>query len=204
MQERGKKTPYIIGLTGGIGSGKSTISSMFEELGAEIVDADKISHSIVSKNKPLYKEIVNHFGSQILNEQEELNRPLLRKIIFNDSEEKAWLEDLMHPAIKNTILGIVKESQNPYIILSVPLLLESGNYEFVDRVLVIDVPESLQLERIGKRDNISAELAQNIIKSQISRGERNKKADDIIINDAPIEDIRKLVVQLHNKYLQAK
>jgi len=204
MQERGKKTPYIIGLTGGIGSGKSTISSMFEELGAEIVDADKISHSIVSKNKPHYKEIVNHFGSQILNEQEELNRPLLRKIIFNDSEEKAWLEDLMHPAIKNTILGIVKESQNPYIILSVPLLLESGNYEFVDRVLVIDVPESLQLERIGKRDNISAELAQNIIKSQISRGERNKKADDIIINDAPIEDIRKLVVQLHNKYLQAK
>ncbi len=204
MQEIVKQTPYIIGLTGGIGSGKSTISGMFEKLGAEIVDADKISHALVSKNEPLYKEIVNHFGSQILNDQEQLNRPLLRKIIFNDSEEKAWLEELMHPAIKNTILGIVKESQNPYIILSVPLLLESGNYEFVDRVLVIDVPESLQLERIGKRDSISTDLAQSIIKSQISRSERNKKADDIIVNDAPMEDIRKLVVQLHNKYLQAK
>ncbi len=203
MQESGKKTPYIIGLTGGIGSGKSTISSMFEELGAEIVDADKISHSIVSKNKPLYKEIVKHFGSDILDEKEELNRPVLRNIIFNDHKEKAWLEALMHPVIKNTISGIIKESQNPYIILSVPLLLESGNYDFVDRVLVIDVPEALQLERIGKRDNISTELAQSIIKSQMSRSERNKRADDIIVNDAPIEDIRKLVKNLHAKYQQA-
>ncbi len=203
MQERGKKTPYIIGLTGGIGSGKSTISCMFEKLGAEVVDADKISHSIVSKNKPLYKEIVKHFGSDILDEKKELNRPALRNIIFNDSKEKAWLEALMHPAIKSTILEIIKKSQKPYIILSVPLLLESGNYDFVDRVLVIDVPESVQLERIGKRDNISRELAQSIIKSQMSRSERNKRADDIIVNDAPIEDISKLVKQLDGKYQQA-
>lgn len=203
MQERGKKTPYIIGLTGGIGSGKSTISCMFEKLGAEVVDADKISHSIVSKNKPLYKEIVKHFGSDILDEKKELNRPALRNIIFNDSKEKAWLEALMHPAIKSTILEIIKKSQKPYIILSVPLLLESGNYDFVDRVLVIDVPESVQLERIGKRDNISRELAQSIIKSQMSRSERNKRADDIIVNDAPFEDISKLVKQLDGKYQQA-
>ena len=204
MQETGAKTPYIIGLTGGIGSGKSTICSMFEELGAEVIDADQISHAIVRKDRPLYQEIVSHFGARIIDEKKELNRPLLRKVIFNDSKEKKWLESLMHPVINREILSLINKSKSPYIILSVPLLLESKNYEFVDRILVIDIPESLQLDRIKKRDNISTELAQKIINSQITRSERNKKADDIIVNDAPIEDIRKLVKKLHSKYQKTK
>ena len=204
MQDRGPKTPYIIGLTGGIGSGKSTISSMFEELGAEVIDADKISNAIVQKDKPLYQEIVNHFGLNVLDEKQELNRPFLRKVIFNDPEEKAWLEALMHPAIKNEILRRIRQSKSTYIILSVPLLLESKNYDFVNRILVVDIPKSLQLERIRKRDNSPTDLIEKIIDSQISRDERNKMADDIVLNDAPIEDIKKIVKQLHAQYQQAK
>ena len=204
MQDRGTKTPYIIGLTGGIGSGKSTISSMFEELGAEVIDADKISNAIVQKDKPLYQEIVNHFGLNVLDEKQELNRPFLRKVIFNDPEEKAWLEALMHPAIKNEILRRIRQSKSTYIILSVPLLLESKNYDFVNRILVVDIPKSLQLERIRKRDNSPTDLIEKIIDSQISRDERNKMADDIVLNDAPIEDIKKIVKQLHAQYQQAK
>jgi dephospho-CoA kinase len=202
MQESGQRKPYILGLTGGIGSGKTTISNIFKELGVEIIDADEISRTLVLKDTLLFKNIVKHFGNHILNKAGELDRSALRQIIFNAPKEKQWLEEILHPAIQTEIQRQIIESTSAYVVLVVPLLLESGNYNFVDRVLVIDVPETLQIERIKQRDSSNEELVKNIIAAQISRQERLSQADDIIDNSGSLSLIRDQVKKLHAKYLQ--
>lgn len=201
MQESGQHKPYILGLTGGIGSGKSTISKHFKSLGVDVIDADEISRTLVQKNTPLLKNIVSHFGNDILNHAGELDRSALRLIIFNVPEEKQWLEELLHPAIQLEIDKQINQSSSTYVVLAVPLLLESGNYQFVDRVLVIDVPESVQIERIKKRDGSSDQLIKSIIAAQVSRQERLKQADDIIDNSGSQALLKDRVEKLHNSYL---
>ena len=201
MQESGQHKPYILGLTGGIGSGKSTICKHFKSLGVDVIDADKISRTLVQKNKPLFNSIVSHFGSDILNHAGELDRSALRLIIFTVPDEKQWLEELLHPAIQMEIEKQINQSSSTYVVLAVPLLLESGNYQFVDRVLVIDVPEAVQIERIKKRDGSSDQLIKSIIAAQVSRQQRLKQADDIIDNSGSQALLKDRVEKLHTSYL---
>ena len=191
----------IIGLTGGIGSGKTAVSETFEKLGITVVDADLASRVVVEKGKPCLEEIAKHFGNDILNENDELNRAKLREIIFNSDSEKLWLESLLHPAIAEQIKDELNASKSPYTILVSPLLLETNQRDFCDKVLVVDVPIELQMERTTKRDGVSEDQVKSIIKSQINRDERLQLADEIIINEGSIEDLEMIVRELHKKLI---
>ena len=191
----------IIGLTGGIGSGKTAVSETFEKLGITVVDADLASRVVVEKGKPCLEEIAKHFGDDILNENDELNRAKLREIIFNSDSEKLWLESLLHPAIAEQIKDELNASKSPYTILVSPLLLETNQRDFCDKVLVVDVPIELQMERTTKRDGVSKDQVKSIIKSQINRDERLQLADEIIINEGSIEDLEMIVRELHEKLI---
>ena len=191
----------IVGLTGGIGSGKTAVSDCFEELGIVIVDADLASRVVVEKGKPCLEQISERFGQDILNEAGELDRAKLREIIFNSDEEKEWLESLLHPAIARQIQEELKASTSLYSILVSPLLLETGQKDYCDKVLVVDVPVETQVERTLKRDGVSEEQVQSIIKAQISRQNRLELADEVIINDGSLEDLQLVVKQLHKKII---
>ena len=191
----------IIGLTGGIGSGKTAVSETFEKLGITVVDADLASRVVVEKGKPCLEEIAKHFGNDILNENDELNRAKLREIIFNSDSEKLWLESLLHPAIAEQIKDELNASKSPYTILVSPLLLETNQRDFCDKVLVVDVPIELQMERTIKRDGVSEDQVKSIIKSQINRDERLQLADEIILNEGSIEDLEMIVRELHEKLI---
>ena len=203
MQVNGGNASYIVGLTGGIGSGKTAVSEIFRELGADIIDADEISRNLLKKGAPLVKDIVDHFGTESLDAQGNLDRPALRQRIFNDPSAKGWLESLLHPAIRKEIQERIHNSTGCYILLVVPLLLESGDYDFVDRILVVDIPESLQVERIMQRDGTEAELVRRIIESQATRQQRLEQADDVLDNSGSLDEARTKVRQLHEQYMQA-
>ena len=191
----------IIGLTGGIGSGKTAVSDIFEELGIRVVDADLASRVVVEKGRPSLEEIAKHFGQGILTEEGELDRAKLREIIFNSDEEKNWLESLLHPAIARQIQDELKASSSPYTILVSPLLLETNQKDFCDKVLVVDVPVETQIERTLKRDDVSLEQVQSIIKAQISRDKRLELADEVIVNDKSLEDLQLAVSKLHQQFI---
>ena len=191
----------IIGLTGGIGSGKTAVSDIFEELGIGIVDADLASRVVVEKGRPSLEEIAKHFGQGILTEAGELDRAKLREIIFNSDEEKNWLESLLHPAIAKQIQEELKASSSPYTILVSPLLLETNQKDFCNKVLVVDVPVETQIERTLKRDDVSLEQVQSIIKAQISRDKRLELADEVIVNDKSFEDLQRAVSKLHQQFI---
>ena len=195
---------FKIGLTGGIASGKSTVANLFSDLGIEILDADKIAHSITSKQRSAYDKIVKHFGKGVLGDDNELDRKKLRRIIFNNSELRKDLEQIIHPEVHSIINKQTFESQEPYQIIVIPLLIETGYQDFVDRVLIIDCSLKTQLERLMNRDNETLESARKIVANQIVRNERLKFADDIIDNEKKISisDLKKKVLQLHGAYLK--
>jgi dephospho-CoA kinase len=191
----------IIGLTGGIGSGKTAVSDSFESLGIDVVDADLASRVVVQKGKPCLLKIAQHFGEDILTKEAELDRAKLREIIFKSEEEKNWLESLLHPAIANQIQDELNASKSPYTILVSPLLLETNQKDFCSKVLAVDVPVETQVERTLKRDGVSKEQVQAIIDSQISRNDRLNLADEVIVNDGTLEDLEIAVKILHEKFL---
>ena len=191
----------IIGLTGGIGSGKTAVSDSFESLGIDVVDADLASRVVVQKGKPCLLKIAQHFGEDILTKEAELDRAKLREIIFKSEEEKNWLESLLHPAIANQIKDELNASKSPYTILVSPLLLETNQKDFCSKVLAVDVPVETQIERTLKRDGVSKEQVQAIINSQISRNDRLNLADEVIVNDGTLEDLEIAVKILHEKFL---
>ena len=192
----------IIGLTGGIGSGKSTAAKIFEELNIQVVDTDNIARLAVKPDQPAYEQIVFHFGKSILLPNGNINRALLRKIIFKDINNKRWIEDLLHPIIKKITSSQLNIPINtPYKILMSPLLIESKQYQLSQKILVIDIPVELQIQRSIQRDKISKEDAISIIESQISRNERLKYADDIIDNSKDFNCFKKQILKIHNKYL---
>ena len=193
----------IIGLTGGIGSGKTAISDSFESLGIDVVDADLASRVVVQKGKPCLLKIAQHFGEDILTKEAELDRAKLREIIFKSEEEKNWLESLLHPAIANQIQDELNASKSPYTILVSPLLLETNQKDFCSKVLAVDVPVETQIERTLKRDGVSKEQVQAIINSQISRNDRLNLADEVIVNDGTLEDLEIAVKILHEKFLSS-
>jgi dephospho-CoA kinase len=191
----------IIGLTGGIGSGKTAVSDSFESLGIDVVDADLASRVVVQKGKPCLLKIAQHFGEDILTKEAELDRAKLREIIFKSEEDKNWLESLLHPAIANQIQDELNASKSPYTILVSPLLLETNQKDFCSKVLAVDVPVETQVERTLKRDGVSKEQVQAIINSQISRNDRLNLADEVIVNDGTLEDLEIAVKILHEKFL---
>jgi dephospho-CoA kinase len=192
----------IVGITGGIGSGKTAVTDEFERLGISVVDADVAARTIVEKGKPALEQIAQHFGSDILLDNEELNRAALRKLIFDQPNERKWLEQLTHPLIRNEIIQGLQSAKSPYVILASPLLIESGQYHLVKRTLVVDVPESLQIERTCKRDNNDAQQVQAIINAQLPREKRLKHADDIICNNKDLAYLHAEVAKYHQQYLE--
>ncbi|HHF5168008.1 TPA: dephospho-CoA kinase [Haemophilus influenzae] len=197
---------YIVGLTGGIGSGKTTIANLFADLGVPLVDADVVAREVVAKGSPLLSKIVEHFDSQILTEQGELNRAALRERVFCNDEEKQWLNNLLHPAIRERMKQQLSEQTAPYTLFVVPLLIENKLTALCDRILVVDVSPQTQLARSAQRDSNNFEQIQRIINSQVSQQERLKWADDVINNDADLAQnlphLQKKVLELHQFYLQ--
>lgn len=193
---------YIVGLTGGIGSGKTTVANMFADLGIDLIDADVIAREIVAPNTPALRQISHHFGSDILESNGELNRPKLRKIIFNNAEAKAWLDELLHPIIRQQMLHGCQQAQSPYCLLVVPLLLENNLQTMTDRILVTDCYPQTQLARAVKRDNSSPQLILNIMNKQVVRKKRLSLANDSINTELSIEQIKQDCLSLHQKYLE--
>lgn len=193
---------YIIGLTGGIGSGKTTVANMFAALGVDIIDADIIARDVVQKGSPALCSIHKHFGADFIQTDGELNRPLLRQKIFSNTDDKLWLNELLHPLIRQQIVIQATDSLSPYCIIVAPLLIENNLTSLVSRVLVIDVKESTQLTRTATRDNNAKDQVQAIINSQSSRHVRQAHADDLLNNDdCAIENLKKSVTALHQNYL---
>jgi dephospho-CoA kinase len=191
----------IIGLTGGIGSGKTAVSDTFKSLGIDIVDADVSSRLVVEKGQPALDDIQAHFGDGILDSENNLDRAKLREIIFKNPQERVWLEKLLHPKIAKHIKDQLENSDSPYCILVSPLLLETEQKSYCSFVLVVDVPEESQIARTAKRDGVSEEQVKNIISAQIDREKRLEQADEILINDGSMEELKEKVVVLHTKYL---
>ena len=190
-----------IGLTGGIGSGKSIVADEFKKLGATVIDADEIARDIVSSDSQLLQKISAKFGKEILNPDKSLNRKLLRDKIFKDKEAKTWLERLLHPVIIEKMLDCANKAQSPYCVLVVPLLIEIDLINIVDRILVVDTTEELQKKRTMNRDKITESEVAAIIKSQATRKQRIEIANDVIKNVSTINELKKQVAQMHQKYL---
>ena len=192
---------FIVGLTGGIGSGKTTVGLQFEALGIDSVDADIVAREIMAPGDIALTEITKRFGKQILDAQGQLDRRKLREIVFADPNEKVWLNQLTHPLIRARMFEALQQAQSPYVLLIAPLLLENGLEQHCDRVLIVDVPESVQIERTSQRDKVAATQVEQILASQINRSERLKRADDIIRNTGSIEQLQTQVDALHHSYL---
>ena len=192
---------YLVGLTGGIGSGKSTIANSFKRLGVKVVDADQAARAVVAPESNALKEIITHFADEQLLVNGQLNRAALRQIVFNNPKQKNWLEKLLHPLIGDWIsMQLEQPTSSPYIILASPLLFETDQYKRVDTSLVVDLPLEQQKDRASNRDGVSLEQIQSIIDSQMSRQEKNALADYIFDNSLTIESIDKRVLELHQKF----
>lgn len=191
----------IIGLTGGIGSGKSVVGNFFTELGIDVIDADLISRNILDTNKKARKLFVKSFGNEFIDKKGNVNREQLRTTIFDDKEKKMSLESIIHPLVREEIINFTKQSKSIYKIVMVPLIYETQSSNFYEKIIVIDCDEQEQIERASKRDGKSEENILSIIKTQASRNERNSIADFIILNDSSIEDLRLKVIQIHQKLL---
>ena len=190
-----------IGLTGGIACGKSTVTRIFSELGAPVIDADTIAHRLVEKGQPALALIQQEFGNAILNPDGTLNRSKLRETVFANPVQKQKLEAILHPLVYKAMQLESEQLHAPYCIISVPLLFETGGTDFVDRILVVDCPVETQIERVGKRDKLSLERIQSIIDSQASRAFRRANSDDLIENLETDDRLAEQVKKLHNLYL---
>jgi len=189
-----------IGLTGGIGSGKSAACDIFSELGVPVIDADNIAHSLVKPGTPAFNEIKKVFGNEIISSDGTLDRKIIRDKIFTNEIDRKKLEHILHPAVYEEIAVQVENIDSRYCIISIPLLLETDASNTVDRILVIDVPRELQLERALNRDKTNKSDIDAIIDSQISRKDRLSAADDIVDNKGNINDLRKRICELHEFY----
>lgn len=193
--------PWVLGLTGGIGSGKSAAAARFAELGMHTVDADQAARWVVEPGRPALAEIVERYGPSILQADGSLDRAALRKVIFADPQQRQWVEALLHPLIAREIADSLASATSPYAVFVSPLMVESGQYRLAQRLLVIDVPEALQIERTLARDGTSLAQVQAILKAQATREKRLSLADDVLLNDRDLTWLRSEVDRLHHFYL---
>lgn len=192
--------PLVIGLTGGIGSGKTTVSDLFAAKGVEVVDADLISRALMARGQPLLQQLVAILGPHILLPNGELDRPGLRQRLFSNESTRLQVEALLHPAIRAAIVERLQQSRAAWVLLVAPLLLESKAYGFVDRVLVVDLPEQLQLARAAARDGVAPADIARILERQLARQQRLQQADDVISNEGDRESLRRQVDALFQRY----
>lgn len=197
----GQLLMFVVGLTGGICSGKSTVGALFECLEIDVFDADVIARQLVATNTPALQQITDHFGEKILKPDHSLNRSKLRDIIFSDPTERKWLENLLHPLIKKELQRATSQSKSTYCIAVIPLLIETGPYPYLDKILVVDIPDKTQIERLMARDNTTAEQAQAMLGAQCTRQQRLAMADDTINNSGDIDDVSEQISKLHQHYL---
>lgn len=194
-------TKLIIGLTGGIGSGKSAASDWFASQGIDVVDADVVSRIVVEPGRPALAEIQAHFGAGVIRPDGTLDRAALRAVVFDSPEERRWLEQALWPRIAEEISRQLSAARSPYAVLVSPLLFETGQRAFVTRTLLVDVPEDLQLARTAQRDNVPEAQVRAIMAAQMSRADRRAKADDIVVNDGSLADLQAALAALHARYL---
>jgi dephospho-CoA kinase len=196
-----KRLPFRVGITGGIGSGKTAVTDMLEAKGITVVDADVAAREVVARGSPALGRIARRFGDDILEADGSLNRAALRKIVFAKPAQREWLEKLTHPLIASRIREQLAAASSPYVVLSSPLLLETSQREFVDHVVVVDVDEDTQLSRTMARDDNSEELVRAIMRAQMVRTERSRSADTLIDNSGTLEALAEQVNALHDKLL---
>jgi len=192
----------VVGVTGGIGSGKSAVTERFEKLGITVVDADIAARVVVEPGKPALAAIVEHFGSELITDTGELDRAELRKRVFADEKERHWLEKLTHPLIGKEISEQLSAASSPYTIFSSPLLLETSQGELTDCVIVVDVPEKIQLLRTMQRDGNDEAQVERIMAAQMSREERLEKADYVIDNSRSLSELESVVAELNQLFLK--
>lgn len=192
---------FVVGITGGIGSGKNAATHYFQDFDVEIVDADVASRRVVEQGTEAYDAIIDHFGAGVLLPSGDLNRRALRALVFADPDKRLWLEQLLHPRIQRWLQERLEAAHTAYVMLSSPLLLETNQYQLTDRVLVVDASEELQLERAMARDAASESQIRSIMASQMPRAKRLELANDIINNNGSMDDLKEQVEELHQKYL---
>ena len=193
---------YCIGLTGSIASGKSTVAAHFAELGIDVISADHIARELVKRNQPALQHIINHFGNAILTADGELNRRYLRELIVHNIDDRRWLENLLHPLIRERIQQDIHQCKRPYCIIEIPLLTDKSNYPYLNRVLLVTADPEQQITRIMARDHSSREQASNILAT--TRADENKRraiADDVLVNDGGVDALRQQVEMLHTQYI---
>ena len=191
----------IIGLTGGIGSGKSAAADFFQNEGISVIDTDQLARKVIEKDTPGYSKVVDSFGANILDNNDSIDRAKLREEVFHNNDKRKILESITHPLVRDLMVQKISSSTSPYSIIMVPLIFETHSAKNYDRVLVIDCDVEIQLARAMARDENSADLIQKIIDSQCSRSERLSIANDVIPNNHSIEDLKKRSLAMHNFYL---
>lgn len=190
-----------VGLTGGIGSGKSTVAELFARRGVPVIDTDVIARDVVRPGQPALAEITKEFGNGVLDQHGNLDRARLRVLVFDSPDKRERLEAMLHPRIRNAVLHQLAISNAPYCVIVVPLLVETKFREFIDRVLVVDAEETRQMERTSARDHVPIEAVQKILAAQAKRETRLAVADDVITNNGTLEDLEREVERLHAHYL---
>ena len=196
------RPPFVVGLTGGIASGKSAVAAAFAQRGVPVIDADQVSREVVAPGEPLLATIAAEFGPGVLGPDGTLDRAALRQRVFSDAAARQRLNELTHPVIRARMFARARASPGPLVILEVPLLVEGGLEARFDRILVVDCPEELQLERLRARDQASAAQAEAILRAQASRAQRLARADDVIVNTGSLADLAREVEHLHRRYLE--
>lgn len=192
---------YTVGITGGIGSGKSAVTQRLEAHGVPVVDADIVAREVVEPGRPALAAIAQHFGPDVLLGDGALDRAALRKLVFENPAERAWLESVTHPAIRTEITLQLQQARAPYVVLSSPLLLEVGQNDFTDYVVVVDVPEELQVARTSARDNNDPDLVRKIMAAQLTREDRIARGDEVIDNQGSLAELHEQVDALHQRLL---
>ncbi|MCF6435320.1 dephospho-CoA kinase [Pseudoalteromonas sp. MMG022] len=192
---------WVLGLTGGIGVGKTAVSNALADKGIVIVDADVIAKDVVAKGSPGLNAIANQFGADMLLPDGSLNRAKLRELIFADERAKTWLEQLLHPMIRSEILAQLNQAKGPYVVLSAPLLFENNLDALCDHTLLVDVPEHIQIARTAARDHVPTEQVEKIITAQMSRSEKQKRANTILNNDKSLTDMYNELELLHQNFV---
>ncbi|MFA6303620.1 MAG: dephospho-CoA kinase [Legionella sp.] len=195
---------YCVGLTGNLASGKSTAAKLFAELGVDVINADLIAKELTAEQSPVLSLIEQHFGPNILLNDGKLNRKLLREIIFNDAQERLWLEQLLHPLIRERIQEHIQNCHSAYCVIEIPLLLDRSHYPYLNRVLLIHAPIEQQIQRVQERDHCSKEQALAILATQPDLELRLGLADDVVENDGGLEELRQKIGNLHTHYLNLK
>ena len=192
----------IIGLTGGIGSGKSAAAALSKDIGVDLIDADDLARDSLNINSEGYKLFIEEFGDKYLDENKNINRELIRKLIFNDSDAKSKLESIIHPIVRSGIETFIKNKKSDYCIIVVPLIFETNSSKIYDRVLVIDCDVDVQISRTSKRDNQTKSDIKNIVNKQATREQRLSIADEVIVNNGSLDLLRNEVLKIHKKYLE--